>query len=124
MNKVQQDIKEYLKERNWHKLKPVDLAKSISIEAAELLEIFQWKDISLNEFKKDEEKLQSLKDEIADICIYAIEMSIILNEDIEEVILNKLEKVKKKYPVLKIKGRNRDNYLKIKKEYRKNKLIK
>ncbi len=120
MIKAQTEIRTYLKERNWDKLKPVDLAKSISIESAELLEIFQWKDLSIKELKANPEKLQALKDEIADICIYAIEMGIILNEDIEEIILQKLEKVKKKYPVELIKGRNNENYFKIKKEYRKN----
>ncbi len=119
MLKVQEDIKQHLKERDWLKSKPAHLAKSISIEAAELLEVFQWEDISLSQLRNNPEKFQELKDELADVCIYTIEMSIILGLDIETVIYEKLQKVQKKYPVELVKGNNK-NYFKIKKEYRKN----
>lgn len=55
--KEQEDvIREYLVERGWDQLRPGDLAKSISIEAAELLELFQWTNPSLEEVKADQKK--------------------------------------------------------------------
>ena len=53
MKALEKEIFKYLKERNWHKLQPGDLAKSISVEAGELLELFQWLNPTLKEIKKD-----------------------------------------------------------------------
>ena len=72
------------------------MAKSISIEANELLECFQWND---NEYD-----LESVKEELADIMNYFIQMSQVLNVDNIEIINNKMNKTEKKYPVDKAKG--------------------
>ena len=58
MKKLEKDIKAYLKARNWHNLRPSDIAKSISIEAAELLELFQWQSLDIKGTKKDKEKFR------------------------------------------------------------------
>ncbi|HBB49400.1 TPA: hypothetical protein DEQ22_00640 [Candidatus Nomurabacteria bacterium] len=63
MKKYEKHIKKYLKERRWDNLRPADLAKSISIEATELLEIFQWTNQSLKDVKKDKEKIKLVKKE-------------------------------------------------------------
>ena len=73
------------------------MAKSISIEAGELLECFQWN----NDYNREE-----VCEELADVFIYCIQMAMKLGVNPEEIILNKLEKTKKKYPVDKAKGVN------------------
>jgi len=97
MNKNLYDkIIKFRDERNWSQFhNPKDLAISISLEASELLELFQW--------KKSEETIENnhneLKDELADILIYSVLMADKTNIDLEEAIEQKLEKNKEKYPV-------------------------
>jgi NTP pyrophosphatase (non-canonical NTP hydrolase) len=119
MEKVTQELIEYMKERNWDTQVPGDLAKSISIEAAEILEHFQWASPTVAEIRADSKKLQDLKMEIADVFIYLLQLTILFEMKPEEVIKEKLEYVKKKYPVDKIKA-SREEYYKIKEEHRKN----
>lgn len=123
MKKVEKAVLHYLQERGWDNLRPSDLAKSISIEAAELLEIFQWTSMSLEDTKKDPAKMEALKKELADVFLYAFDMAVLLGVDTEQIILEKLEHVKKKYPAHLMKNRKKepgteDAYLKIKKQYR------
>ena len=97
MEKLIKEIKKFNKERDWCKFHtPENLAKSISIEAGELLECFQWD--SENYSKQD------VCEELADVFTYCIQMAMRLEVNPEEIILNKLEKTKKKYPVDKAKG--------------------
>lgn len=95
-------IKKILKfrdERDWKKFHtPENLAKSISIEAGELLECYQWEDVAMQ---------GEVNEELADIIIYSILMAESLNVDIEDIILKKLAKNIKKYPVSKAKGSNK-----------------
>ena len=98
MDNVKQSVYTFLKDREWLELPPGDLAKSISIEAAELLEHFQWTNPSVSELKADNTELNELADEIADIMIYAIELCIILGLDPENVIKTKIDKASRKYP--------------------------
>ena len=96
MDKLMKEIKQFNEERDWDQFhSPENLAKSISIEAGELLECFQWN----NNYNKEE-----VCEELADVFTYCIQMAMKLNVDPEEIILNKLEKTKKKYPVDKSKG--------------------
>lgn len=96
MNEVKRRIIKFQKDRDWKKFHtPENLAKSIAIESGELLEHFQWN----NEFNKDE-----VVDELADILNYCILMADTLDVDIDEIILNKIDKNEKKYPVEKCKG--------------------
>jgi dCTP diphosphatase len=125
VKKYEQYIKEYLLERGWDNLRPADVAKSISIEAAELLELFQWTNQSLEEVKKDKEKVEMIKKELADVFNYCFDMSVLMEFDTEKILRDKIEKVKKKYPAHLFKNRNKgvdagseDIYWKIKKEHR------
>ncbi|WP_088816053.1 MULTISPECIES: nucleotide pyrophosphohydrolase [Listeria] len=100
MSDVMKEINDFREERDWRKFhKPKDLALSVSIEAAELLENFQW--------KTSEEAIQAnmgnIRDEIADVLIYSYMLAADLNLNIEELILAKLEKNKAKYPIEKSK---------------------
>lgn len=96
MEKIMEELKKFNEERDWDKFhSPENLAKSISIEAGELLECFQWN----NNYNKEE-----VCEELADVFTYCIQMAMKLNVSPEEIILKKLEKTKKKYPVEKAKG--------------------
>lgn len=103
----QNTIKETLKfrdDRDWKQFhNPKDLAISLSLEASELLENFQWKSSE----DAIEQNLENIKDELADVLIYSILLADQMNLDIEEVIQNKLEKNKRKYPVEKSFGSNK-----------------
>lgn len=96
MKKLMEEIEKFNKERDWDQFhSPENLAKSIAIESGELLECFQWN----NNYNKDE-----VCEELADVFTYCIMMADKLNVDPEEIILKKLEKTRKKYPVDKAKG--------------------
>jgi NTP pyrophosphatase (non-canonical NTP hydrolase) len=96
MDKIRQIILDFRDERNWkpyHNEK--DLAISISLEANELLENFQWK--SSQEAVKDSK--QNIKEEMADILIYLVQLEDKLDIDLEEEVLEKMKKNALKYPV-------------------------
>ena len=97
MKNIMNEIKQFNEERDWGQFHtPENLAKSISIEAGELLECFQW---NSEEYNKEE-----VSEELADVFTYCIQMAMKLEVDPEEIILKKLEKTKKKYPIEKAKG--------------------
>ncbi|MBR2539777.1 MAG: nucleotide pyrophosphohydrolase [Mogibacterium sp.] len=96
MDKLTQAYREFVEERNWGQYHtPENLAKSICIEAAELLECFQWD----NNYDKEH-----LCEELADVLSYCIMLADEIDVDIEEIVLAKLEKNKQKYPVDKARG--------------------
>jgi NTP pyrophosphatase (non-canonical NTP hydrolase) len=94
--------------RNWRQFhNEKDLALSISLEASELLEIFQW--------KTDEEgkqNIDAIKDELADVLIYSYMLADNLDLDIDEIIERKLIKNNEKYPVEKSKD-NKEKYTEL-----------
>ena len=96
MEELMQEIKQFNEERDWDQFhSPENLAKSISIEAGELLECFQWN----NNYDKEE-----VCEELADVFTYCLQMAMKLGVDPEGIILKKLDKTRKKYPVDKAKG--------------------
>jgi len=121
MNDSQLLIKEYLDERNWNNLEPANIAKSIMIEGAELLALFQWKNHSVVEINSNPELKLKMQKEIADVIIYAIELAVHLDIDASEAVKLKIEHNAKKYPALKIKDAksNKDFYTEQKMKYRK-----
>ena len=125
-SRLEKKIYRHLKERGWHQLRPSDLAKSIMIEGAELLELFQWDNPPLEEVKKDRQKIEEIKKELADVLIYAVELAVLLELDTEKIIRKKLTQAAKKYPAKLMKknavagaGSGKDTlYWEIKKKYR------
>ena len=107
---IDKDLLEQLiafrRERDWEQFhRPKDLAISLSIEAAELLEWFQWRtDDEINQMLSSD-KRQQLEDEIADVAVYLTYLSHDLQIDLDAVIANKLKKNAAKYPVEKVRGR-------------------
>lgn len=99
MQKAIQKIIEFNKERDWDQFhSPENLAKSICIEAGELLECFQWN----SSYDKE-----AVCEELADVVNYCIVMADRLQVDLEEIVLKKLEKNRQKYPVEKAKGNSK-----------------
>lgn len=97
LEQVKQRIDKFNKDRDWDQFHtPANLAKSISIEANELLECFQWSDSNYD--------IESVKEELADVMNYCIQMSMVLGVDIIDIINDKMDKTEKKYPVDKAKG--------------------
>lgn len=101
MDKLEKKINDFRDERDWRQFhNEKDLAISISLEASELLELFQWNTSEETIYNN----IDDVKDELADILIYSIMLASNLDLNIEEIILNKLEKNNQKYPVSKSKG--------------------
>ena len=110
---TQETINQVLKfrdDRNWKQFhNPKDLAISISLEAAELLEVFQWSaDDVICENKKDK-----IREELADVVNYCILMADACGLDLDEIVQAKIKKKKKKYPVEKAYG-NKEKYTELK----------
>lgn len=101
---TQETIDKVLKfrdERDWKQFhNPKDLAISISLEAAELLEIFQWSAEDL----VCEEKMDKIKEELADVVNYSILMADICGLDLDEIVCEKIKRNAEKYPVDKAFG--------------------
>lgn len=92
-----QALRTFVDERDWDQFhSPENLAKSISIEAAELLELYQWGS------NPDQERVE---EELADVLTYCLHLAHKLGVDIDDIILSKLEKTRAKYPVDLAKGR-------------------
>ena len=90
-------IRKFTADRDWEQFHtPANLAKSISIEANELLECFQWSDTDYD--------MEEVKDELADVIVYCIDMLDKLGLDADEIINRKMSKNEAKYPVEKAKG--------------------
>ena len=108
MNKLElllERIDKFNKDRDWDQFhSPSNLAKSISIEAGELLECFQWNDTEYD--------IDAVKEELADVLNYCIQLTQVLNVDLIEIVNNKMDKTEKKYPVEKAKG-NSTKYNKL-----------
>ena len=102
-------ILKFRDDRDWKQFhNPKDLAISISLEAAELLEVFQWSgaDVS-NEGKQDK-----IKEELADVVIFCVLMADACELDLDEIVQEKIKINERKYPVEKAKGR-KDKYDKL-----------
>ena len=107
IKEIKNIIKKFVDSREWDKFhSPKNLSMSVAIEAAELMELFQW--LSLDESKKLMQKgklRDNAIDEIADVLIYAISFCNRNNIDISDAINQKMKKNKKKYPVDIFRGR-------------------
>jgi dCTP diphosphatase len=128
MKDFEDRIRTYLAERGWDALRPSDLAKSIMIEGGELLEIFQWENLSVDEIKKNEDKIKQIRKELADVMTYCFDLAVVLDIDVETMLNEKLDKVIEKYPASLFNKESRsygqdpgteDAYWEVKQKYRK-----
>ena len=98
-------IRKFSEDREWDQFhSPANLAKSISIEANELLECFQWDENNYD--------INDVKEELADVIVYCQNMLDKLGLDVDEIVNAKIDKNEKKYPVEKAKGKA-DKYNKL-----------
>ncbi len=96
MKDLSNKVVEFTRERDWDQFhSPENLAKSICIEAGELLECFQW---------NSEYNLDEVKEELADVINYCLLMADKLGVDPKQIVLDKMGKTARKYPVEKAKG--------------------
>ena len=99
MEKAIERIRRFNRERDWEQFHtPENLAKSIAIEAGELLECFQW---------TNEADMEAVTEELADVMSYCIDLADALHVDLEDIILKKMEKNEQKYPVEKSRGNSK-----------------
>jgi NTP pyrophosphatase (non-canonical NTP hydrolase) len=98
--KIQSRLKEFASERDWDQYhSPKNLSMALSVEASELMEIFQW--VGAEESRKvvdHPDKLGQVEAEIADICIYAIRLAGVIGIDLETAIDQKIDQNIEKYP--------------------------
>ncbi|MAH78957.1 MAG: nucleotide pyrophosphohydrolase [Rickettsiales bacterium TMED254] len=102
--KIKLILRKFSKKRNWDQFHTLrNLATALSVEASELLEIFQW--FNEDKTKKIDKNLKNkISEEVADIMLYLIRFSDIAKINIEEECLKKIKKNKKKYPIKLSKG--------------------
>jgi NTP pyrophosphatase (non-canonical NTP hydrolase) len=104
------ELIKFRKDRDWEQFhKPKDLAISLSIEASELLEWFQWRSDEEIQVQLESDRRSALEDEIADVAVYLTYLCHDLKIDLNQVIANKITKNAKKYPIERVKGRS-DKY--------------
>ena len=99
--RITSQLKSFVDEREWAQFhSPENLAKSIAIEASELLECYQWSDKAVE---------INVRHELADVLTYCLLLADKYKFDVEEILLEKLEINRQKYPVDKAKGKS-DKY--------------
>ena len=99
-------LSKFAKDRDWDQFHtPKNLAMALSVEASELVEIFQWLTPEQStDIVTDTTKFEQVSEEIADILSYLVRLSSILQIDLTQVLENKIEKNGIKYPISKAKG--------------------
>ncbi|MBQ7777983.1 MAG: nucleotide pyrophosphohydrolase [Oscillibacter sp.] len=105
-----QRVLKFRDDRDWRQFHtPKDLALSMTLEAGELLEVYQWSGTDL----ECREKLPRVREELADVLSYCILMADVYGLDLDEIMNEKIDKNEAKYPVEKARGRA-DKYTELK----------
>lgn len=100
-------VRRFVDDRDWQQFhSPKNLSMALSIEAAELMEHFQWVSIeNSRDFRQDDEKLVAVSEELADVVCYALALANELGIDLTEAMQAKMRKNEAKYPVEDYRGR-------------------
>jgi len=103
---IREEIEKFRSERDWHQFHtPKNLSMAISVESGELAEHFLWKDPEeVKNYLENENKFKEVKEELADVLIFSLIMAQELNIDTTQIIKEKIEENRKKYPKEKAKG--------------------
>lgn len=109
VHELKDKVKKFCEDRDWDQFHGAkDLAIALTIEAAELLEIFRWKsEKEVKELLENPEKKEKLEEEMADILYFLVRIAQMYNIDISDALDKKLAHNDKKYPVEKFKGSNK-----------------
>ncbi|MGQ0534526.1 MAG: nucleotide pyrophosphohydrolase [Methanobacteriota archaeon] len=106
-DEVVERLRAFVAERDWRQFhSPKELAASIAIEAGELLEVLQWKDPDAAAAAADPALRERLLDEVADVLLYGYLLADALDADPRRVMLEKIEKNGRRYPVDRSRGRS------------------
>ena len=111
VKEMQDFSQKFVKDREWDKYHtPKNVAMGVTIEASELMEIFQWlNDQQSYDLKNDPEKKEQIADEMGDILHYLVRLSTLLDIDLKEAFWQKIRKTEAKYPADLAKGK-KDKY--------------
>ena len=102
--KIQNQLQKFASERDWEQFhSPKNLSMALSVEASELVEIFQWLTLEESNFP-DQKQLDSIRSEVADIAMYLIRYCDVLKINLEEAIEEKFIENGNKYPIELSKG--------------------
>lgn len=114
---LQEKFRQFARARDWEQFHtPKNIAIALSVEAAELMEHFQWlTDVQSQAIMNKAESAQEVTDELADVFLYLLRLADLLNVDLEQAALQKMQRNAEKYPVHLAKG-NATKYTKLKKE--------
>lgn len=106
LQELKQRMAEFVREREWEQFHtPKNLSMSIAIEAAELMEHFQWLTVEQSR-NLDPAALDAIGEELADIVIYALSLSNFLGLDVTDTVLAKMAKNERKYPADQVRGKS------------------
>ncbi|MBT3584187.1 MAG: nucleotide pyrophosphohydrolase [Halobacteriovoraceae bacterium] len=101
-------LKQFAVDREWEQFhSPKNLSMALSVEASELLEIFQWMKEEDSWDISDPKLIEAVGDEVADIFVYLLRLATVLNLDLKELVDQKMLKNGKKYPVAKARGNSK-----------------
>lgn len=100
-------VKDFVDQRDWQQFHaPKNLSMALAIEAAELMELFQWLSVADSRtIHKDAEKYQQVKDELADVMCYALALANELQIDLTTALSEKMVKNVRKYPASEYRGK-------------------
>jgi dCTP diphosphatase len=106
LTRLEKEISLFVEERDWDQFHSVkNLAMALSVESSELVEIFQWmQESDSNLAHQNPLQREKIRDELADILFFVIRIAQKTNTNLEEALLQKLEKNKEKYPAQKVRG--------------------
>ncbi|MEJ2698329.1 MAG: nucleotide pyrophosphohydrolase [Desulfuromonadales bacterium] len=106
LQQLKEKMAAFVRERDWEQFHtPKNLSMSIAIEAAELMEHFQWLTVEASK-NLPSEALTDIGEELADIVIYSLSLANALGLDLSETVLAKMEKNIRKYPSEKVRGKS------------------
>ena len=99
ISEIQYKLENFATERDWGQFhNPKNLSMALSVEASELVEIFQWLRAE-ESISPDQKQIESINDEVADIAMYLLRFCSVLEIDLESAIKSKLERNAEKYPI-------------------------
>ena len=102
---IQSRLRKFAEDRDWEQFhSPKNLVMALSVEVAELMEIFQWSNSGGLDEVKDAYKRKQIEQEIADVFNYLVKIADALDIDLENASLDKIAENEKKYPIDKFKG--------------------
>jgi dCTP diphosphatase len=108
IEKIKTTLRKFSKERDWQQFhSPKNLVMALSVEVAELVEIFQWSNDGGTEVLKNPKLRSDIEEEIADVFNYLVKLVDLLGMDLEKASLDKIVKNAKKYPIEKARGESK-----------------